>query len=200
MWNRVVKSSWCLVVVLSVCGCIPCGWVTPPIKAEAGIGFAPEQESGTGFPLRAGINPLQAFPALGQRNYDFGVGYQVWFEEEVDKQGLFLEASYLQPYDQWRLFATGKVHFLNRAGAWGVGGGGQVGAELLDYAEGPFDSCDDISEPCGIGYGLGEFAVGAYVEGSRIVFADDTLTFVGIGVQARIPASAGVAFLPLWNL
>ena len=182
-------------------GCIPFAWITPPSKAEVAVGpkFEPGQENDPALavPLRVGMYPLQAFREMGGREVDAGVGYQVWTGSSLYwPHGPYLDVTYLYPLPQHpriRLHVTAKGHALNRAvSGWGFGASLQVGIEFIDFANGPFESCD--SDGCAVGSAYGEGGIDFFLDGSRVIFAQSDLTFIGGGIGFRIPATFGVGF------
>ena len=75
---------------------------------------------------------------------------------------------------------------------WGAGLSGQVGIEIFDFTDNDFETCS--GEGCNMGRAYGESSFALFLEGSQIFYGDQQLSFFGIGLSFRSPATTGMGW------
>ncbi len=211
---RHLITASCLV---SVTGCLPVAFVTPPIKASVGGGVhlggdgrAVRNGPGGHIDVRAGVYPLQILEASQGSAFDVGFGYVRQFDltHNFGQQGAYLEVSLMQPLSpgwRWGLNAGFQALGTGRDAEWIDGSRSVLGlhAEWSEYTEGPFESCD-INDPeedvrsggfCGGGYAFGTSGIGFYVETGLGRIRGVGVWDINVGLMFRLPASLGAGLL-----
>ena len=202
-----------LASALSLSGCVPVAWVTPPVKLEAGVGISRvdvQNDPGRAgarplghVEIKASLPPLQLFPELEWRSFDVGFGYgaRLFFPAESQLlHGPFLETyALIYPAQaRGRLGFGGLFHALgDSSGAYAIQGG-KLGVRAFwewdNFSDAPFDACDS-GDFCGGGYAFGEASFGFYAEVANTILSEQMEQSFTLGIMGRIPASVGVGLL-----
>ncbi len=189
-------------LALAATACIP--YVVPPIRADVATGV-----QGTTLPgatslqvpleVEVGAFPLALFESMHDRRVDVGVGGLYTLDATGERFGAFLESGIVAAGWQWdqkilRLMPEAQVRIVgdpstNRAG-WGA-------AARCTIELATFIPSFAYSNPSDFGAGQGELAVGAYVEASTGQIPQEQTYALLFGLTFRLPALAGVAFVPL---
>ncbi|MFH1811325.1 MAG: hypothetical protein ABIJ09_21475 [Pseudomonadota bacterium] len=202
--------------------CVPIPMVAPPgrlsVSASMPVAWqAPGQKqlNHPGHPdleLRAAVNPLQALRSFRDRPYELGLGYLLRypdpFSAQLPRHGAFVEFGYY-PWirrldsDGLRLGVLASADLLLPVADAGLagGGGGSLSLALdwttfLDDAEPVAEASEDGAL---FGWAWGEVGVGVVAGGSWQVLERGQVWSLSVGLQARIPAMAGVALIPLYE-
>lgn len=210
--QRILLSG---LMILTLSGCLPVIWATPPTKLETGVGASRvSREDGNGaypqghFDVRGSLSPLQFFPELGERRADVGLGYGArfhFFDSPLILHGPYLKGyALMYPARRGRLGVGMQMHaLLSNRNEYTLEGGRaafRVFYEWSDFAEGPFDTCS--SDFCGTGYAYGEGSFGFYAEVSNTLLATRWEQGVTAGILIRLPGTvgAGIAIIDISNL
>lgn len=188
-------------------GCV-LPFASPPVQVQAGIGVrrldserARESVDSFSGQVKVGVHPLQYLRGWTRRTVDFGGGYLVDFNGENTIRGAYAEVAptllRARRGPIRRLSLRGQARLLHATGYNGFGYGGsiQISGEWGGFVPGILDMQAGASGVTG--YGWGESTMGGYLEvGYGQV---DTLRVMTVttGLQWRIPASLGLAYLGL---
>ncbi len=206
-------------------GCIPLPFALPPttasVEAGAAIGkVVPPEEGGSGqteatFALqgRAAMAPLGLVPELGDRRFDFQLGYVIegFPKDEVEryvKHGGFVRGTFF-PWVGEQGMSGFRARFgispiaevLYEPARDEVGGGGSIAAqlELMKHAEGGYAGFDGRGVGV-LGGSYGEWGIGlGTTVGVRGVGTTRYWMATG-GLTIRFPAVAGLLLIPVWEL
>lgn len=195
-------------LALGTTGCIALPFATPPLKGSAGVrAYYPNLPEGESvmFSGQIGVNPLQFAPKLITRRFDFGVGYigntndKYYFHGAYAEVAAFPWVAKLSRRSVARASVTLQpTFFVDKRSLPGVGGGTQIGIELVSFSEGPFDSHGNKSGY--FGYAFGESGIGLQLDGFGAHVFEETggTTYYSFGAALvlRLPASAGI----LWAI
>ena len=202
-------------VALSLGGCLPIGWVTPPAKLEIAGGASSIQHSRTredgrvtttsrntgALDMRVAASPLQAIEASEYRLIDLDVGYGWRYlgRQQRFQHGPFVGVGALVPLDALdaRLFVGGRLQALigSSQGGYDVLGNDaalRLGLDWSTWVSGPFRGCESDRDGliCVMGYTLGEAGVMPYLDLSRSQFLGEPQWTAMLGVSLRVPMSA----------
>jgi len=198
-----------LALWLSLAGCIPFPFATPPVQLEVGpevrrVQRAVEPPLEVPLQLRLSVTPLSFRPEHLDRPLDFGAGFCL-DAGRAPSRGGYLELSAIplsRPLEgglvRLLLRAQGRLLYDPVGERFGQGAAVQVVGELATFADGPFNTESDTGGYVGAAYGEG--AVGIYFEGAYGQYADRRDWTAGGGLQLRVPASVGVGYVWVWAL
>jgi hypothetical protein len=151
--------------------------------------------------VKVGVHPLQYLRGWTRRTVDFGGGYLADFDGTQSIHGAYAEVAptllRARRGPIRRLSLRGQARALHAVGypGWGYGGAVQISGEWGGFVPGSIDYRAGTSGVTG--YGWGESTVGFYVEmGYGQIDTLRSFTMTG-GLQWRIPATIGAAFLGL---
>ncbi len=193
-----------ILTTISLSGCFPYAWVTPPAKLEiaGGLSITEDGEFNSAFQGAAGVYPLQIFPDYFERNFDVGIGYSLLYTSPIDEQfvgkyfhGPYFDFIYFVPVEASipvRAYFSAKGKVLINTPDIGFGGSAQAGIEIFDFADNDFDHCSGAG--CNFGRAYGESSFGFFLEGSQFFYGDNQLTFFGLGLSLRSPATSGIGW------
>ncbi len=193
-----------IIAVTCSFACFPYAWVTPPAKFELAGGLAVSEagDFNAGFQGTAGVYPLQVFPDYYERNFDAGVGYTLLYispdQDQILGQylhGPYVDVVYFLPIDSAtpiRGYISAKGKVLLNSPEFGFGGTGQLGMEIFEFSDNDFYRC--TGRGCSQGTAYGESALGIFVEGSQFFYGNNQMTFFGLGLSFRSPATAGMGW------
>jgi hypothetical protein len=188
------------------------------MKIDAGAAYRyGDEDTGATFPMRASFQVLQLFESRHVRPFEAGPGWGV-YPTTVGSlvHGPYFEAGLLWPMDpnpegwSWRWGANAKAHYLladELDAGFGLTLQGTV--EWTGFVTGPFAEChfeassdpyeDDADAGCAIGVAEGETSIGFFVETSYASLGSVDLGWTGGGLIFRLPASLGIALVPIWD-
>ena len=193
-----------ILTISSTLACFPYAWVTPPAKLEiaGGMTITERGDLGSAFQGTAGVYPFQIFPDYFERTFDGGIGYSLLYvnvnEERVTGRyfhGPYFDFLYFIPVEASipvRAYFSAKGKLLLNTPDIGFGGTGQAGIEIFDFADNNFESC--AGNGCNYGKAYGESSFGFFIEGSQFFYGDSQLTFFGVGLSLRSPATSGIGW------
>ncbi len=196
-------------VVLSTSGCVGLPYISPPLQVGVGTGGrSSSAKEGGDVPLsmRIGAYPMGFGEGWLGRSFDFGGGYIIESGKSRVIEGGYFEGGYafvrgpLGSRAWGRMLARAQLRVLKPTDdpRFGVGGALQINAELVTYAEGPIAA---VGKNGGlIGWAFGETGIGLYAEGAYARFPSFDTFAVTVGLQVRLPASAGFLWVWAWKL
>jgi len=198
-----------LVLFATTTGCVGMPYLSPPMQVSVGTGGrSSSAKAGGDVPIsvRVGATPMGFGEGWLGRNFDFGGGYLWEYGRSRTIEGGYVEGGYaflrgqLGPRSWGRVLARGQLRVLKPedSSRLGVGGAITLSGELVTYVEGPIGG---VTKDGGfIGWAFGEAGLGLYAEGAYARFPDFDTFMVSIGLQVRLPASAGFLWVWAWKL
>lgn len=165
------------------------------------------------FPLRAGFPILQLIQDRHEREFDPTVGWGAYpTSSGAFLNGPFVEVGWLRPMDfdvegtGWRWGVNAKGHYLLAQGLdSGFAATLQATIEWTAFASSPFMGCSDSEDSsngdfaCVFGFAHGEGSIGFFVETSYAKLGGIDVGWFGGGLLFRLPASVGIALVPVWD-
>ena len=196
-----MKRLAVLAVSATLMGCVAFPFATPPVRTGIGSGVRYSTEKGVDAPaaFHIGVYPLQLAPQYLGRQLDFGVGYINETGALHAVQGGYLEGNLAFARDQ-----LGAAMFRGSAGAQlrllydpespllGRSFALRLALEISKYVAGPISAHNRDGGFFGIA--AGEAGAGLYLEGSVAQYTRDNIVQVILGLQFRLPATAGIAY------
>lgn len=218
--SRHVLTACSTFLLITLSGCLPIGWVTPPARLEIAGGASTlehrsiEREGDVrtasrqtaALDMRVAASPLQAIESQEHRFIDLDVGYGWRYlgRYKFFQHGPFAAAGLLLPVDTMhaRLHVGGRIQALvgSSQGGYDVRGHDlalRLGLDWSRWGKGPFSGCDSGMDGliCVAGYSLGEAGVMPYVDLSRSQLQGTPQWTVMFGVSLRVPMSAAGGIL-----
>lgn len=209
-----------VVTGLALTSCVAVPVATPPARVNIGatmpVVVAPKDNSPIdpispiGLEVRAGVAPLQVFPAIQDRLYDVDLGYLLRYPDSFGDQqarhGLYAQVGlypWVSPLWEGRLrfgvLASTDMLFPTTSSHSDIAGGASVSLSL-DWAH-FLNDLEPVAESSGdgafFGWVWGEVGLGLVAGGSWQMSSQGQIWSLSLGLQTRIPAAAGIALVPL---